>query len=191
MSDAFLRLDPHGKDWESNVERGSLGKSPRPSRRRKLSLPWKELQGGREILPLLLVLAAFFLDPYKLGFLMETPSPNCHTGLPTNIATVIGQIGKNYLLIFHSVSIENRVQVKKITYHSSLSGESLTCCKEHDPGSWGLQIVRPQNSWYIRRGVFRLGKRQVCRLVHYLVQAPAGLILALGNGNTRVGNTKP
>lgn len=83
-----------GRTGESNVERGSLGKSPRPSRRRKLSLPWKELQGGWEILPLLLVLAAFFLDPYKLGFLMETPSPNCHTGLPTNIATVKGQFGK-------------------------------------------------------------------------------------------------
>lgn len=151
-----------GRTGKSNVERRSVEK--RPSLRSKLRLPWKELQGSWEVCLFFWFLLLSPWTPASRGSPMETPSQNCHTMLLPNNGTAIGQVWNKPLLIFHSVSIENRVQVKKITYHSSLSRESLTRCKEHDPGSCGDAKRQAPNQLAHQKGCFL--SQQGWRFVH-------------------------
>lgn len=171
-----------GRTGQSDVERRSPEKNPRPSLGSKLSLSWKELQGRLRDLPLLLVLAALSREPGKPGFPRETPQSELWHCAPL---TTMGRLQSGFeisrLLLFHSVSIENGVQVKK-NHLSFFIIQGITHPLQRTrPGQlWGCKASGPKPAG-TSEGVFSGSAKLVVSTL--LELAPAVISPALGKGN--------
>lgn len=158
MPDVFQEWLQMGKTGKYNGERRSLEKSPDHSCLTTFHFQRESCRASWEICLWVWVSAAIARSPTSQCSPWRLPVRTVTLCSSHNSDARVEWVWNKPSSDFFSVSIENRVWVKEITYRLSFSGVSLTHYKEHDPDSCEDAEHQAPNQPADQRGLFCLSK---------------------------------